>query len=217
MKVHQELRIGPLTGDQEARFISWVGEHLTTGWSRDFAREEELNRESAREFYCFACQQSPDRPAATLFLTHADRRATSWLYVSNIVPREVQQLTFDQYNHTLNEFETRFAKPAADSIGVRVELSSPEQSIKDWLSPESAKLLRAFSHGANKSTGSSHPMDRGRWYDFLIALHRSGENPNVGLLHRWLVEEEQWPDDIALDLVSEYEFARGLLDRFSRR
>lgn len=217
MKVHQELRIGPLIGDQEDRFISWIGEHLTAGWHRDVAREEELNRESERKFYCFACEQSPERSAARLFLTLADRRATSWLYVSNIVPREVQQLTFDQYNRILNEFEARFAKPAADSIGVRVELSSPEQSIEDWLSPESAKLLTAFSHLANKSTGSAHPMDRERWFDFLIALHRSGENPNVGLLQRWLIEEEQWPDDIAFDLVCEYEFARGLLDRFEPR
>jgi hypothetical protein len=217
VKVHQELRIGPLTGEQEPKFISWVAEHLTVGWSRDLAREEEVIRESAMKFYCFACQQSPDRPAAKLFLTHAERRTTSWLYVSNIVPQEVRQLTFDQYNHILNEFDTRFAKPAADSIGVRVELSSPEQSIEDWLSPESAKLLTAFSHLANKSTGSTHPMDRERWYDFLIALHRSGENPNVGLLQRWLIEEEQWPDDIAFDLVCEYEFARGLLDRFEPR
>jgi len=217
VKVHQELRIGPLTDDQETRFISWVGERLTAGWSRDLAREEELHHESGKKFYCFACQQTPDRPAAGLFLTHADRRATSWLYVPNIVPREVQQLSFDQYNHILNDFGVRFAKPAADSIGVRVELSSPEQSIEDWLSPESAKLLRAFSHGANKSTGSSHPMDRERWYDFLIALHSSGENPNVGLLQRWLIEEEQWADDIAFDLVSEYEFAKGLLDRLKPR
>ncbi|HUY27643.1 MAG TPA: hypothetical protein VMV27_09505 [Candidatus Binataceae bacterium] len=217
MKIHQELRIGPLDGDQEARFISWVGEHLTAGWSRDLALEEKLNRESAGEFYCFTCPQSPGRPAAMLFLTHPDRPATSWLYVPNIGPQEVQQLTLDQYNHILNEFGTRFAKPAADSIGVRVELSSPEQSIEDWLSPESAKLLMAFSHRANKSTGSSHPKDRERWCDFLIALHRAGESPNVDLLHRWLVEEEKWPDDVVFDLVCEYEFARDLLGRFDPR
>jgi hypothetical protein len=217
LKVHQELRIGPPTVEQEAKYISWVAEHLTAGWSRDFAREEEVNRASTLKFYRFACQDAPARPAANLFLTHADRRTTSWLYVSNIVPQEVRQLTFDQYNHILNEFTTRFAKPSADSIGVRVELSSAEQSIKDWLSPESAKLLTAFSHLANKSTGSSHPMDRERWYNFLIALHRSGETPNVGLLQQWLIEEEHWPDDIAFDLVCEYEFARGLLGRFDPR
>jgi hypothetical protein len=60
-------------------------------------------------------------------------------------------------------------------------------------------------------------MDRERWFDFLIALHRSGENPDVGLLERWLVEDEQWPDDIASELVSEYELARDLLSRFDPR
>jgi hypothetical protein len=110
-----------------------------------------------------------------------------------------------------------FARPVADSIGVPLELSSPEQSIGDWLSPESANRMKAFSHLANKSTGSTHPMDRERWFDFLLALHRSGENPNVGLLRRWLVEEEQWFDETAFELVCEYEFARGLLGRFDPR
>lgn len=217
MQVHQQLSIGPLKEGQEASLIALVGERLTAGWSRDLPREEELNRESARKFYCFACEQSSERSAARLFLTRADRRATSWLYVSNIVPRDVQQLTFDQYNHILNEFETMFAKPVADSIAVPLELSSPEQSIEDWLSPESANLLKAFSHQANKSTGSTHPLDRARWFDFLLALHRSDENPNVGLLERWLIEEEKWPDETAFQLVCEYEFARDLLGRFDPR
>jgi hypothetical protein len=217
VKVYQELRVGPLTSEQEERFIAWIGEHLATGWSRDLPREDELSRESRKKFYCFACEETADRAAARLFLTHPDRRATSWLYVSNIVPRDIGQLSFDQYNHILNEFDIRFAKPAAAAIGIRVELSSPEQSIEDWLSPDSAKRLRAFSHAANKSTGSSHPMDRERWCDFLIALHHSGETPDTGLLERWLVEEEHWPDDMAFDLVCEYEFARDLLSRFDPR
>jgi hypothetical protein len=152
-----------------------------------------------------------------LFLTHADRHATSWLYVSNIVPIGAQQLTVDQYNNILREFETRFAKPAAGLLGVRVELSSAEQSLEDWLSPQSAGLLRAFSRGANKSTGSGHPMDRERWLNFLIALHRSGEDPNIGLIERWLVEEERWRDETTSRLLSEYEFARDLLSRFDPR
>lgn len=206
-----------MTGDQEAQFISWIDGHLTAGWSRDLAREDELNRESASKFYFFTYEQRADEQPATLFLSHPDRQTTSWLYVSNIIPHQVQELSLDQYNHILNDFHARFAKPAADSVGVPVELTSPEQSIEDWLSPELAKLLKAFSLGANKSTGSSHPMDRERWYDFLIALHRAGENPNVGLLRRWLVEEEKWPGDVAFDLVCEYEFAQDLLGRFDPR
>lgn len=216
MKVRQELRIGPLGDAQEAEFISWVEAHLTTGWSRKAALEEKL-REAAIAFYCFACEQSAARQAATLFLTRAEREATSWLYVSNIVPEQISELSLDQYNQILQDFWAAFAKPAADSIGVPVELSPDEQSVKDWLSPESARLLKLFSLAANKSTGSSHPMDRQRWYDFLIALHHSGENPSVNLLRRWLVEEERWSDEAAFDLVCEYEFALGLLDRFDRR
>jgi hypothetical protein len=214
VKVHQELRIGPLTSDQETGFISWIAEHPTDKWSRDLAREDELNREPGAKFYCFACEEMPEIPAATLLLIHPARRATSWLYASNIIPRSVRELTIDQYNLILRDFHDRLVKPGAKVIGVPVELSPSDQSIEDWLSPESAKLLKAFSHGANKSTGSSHPMDRQRWCDFLIALHRAGEILDEGLLERWLVEEEKWPDDVALDLICEYEFGRYLLGRF---
>lgn len=217
MKVHQELRIGPLTSEQEIEFVSSIDGRLYGGWSRDTNREVELNREGGGRFYCFACSQEANREAATLFLVHPARRATSWLYVSNIIPRDSRQLTLDQYNYILREFHDRFAKATGESLGVSVELSTPEQSLENWLSPESAKRLRIFSKAANKSTGSSHPMDRERWCDFLIAVHRAHENPSVGLLERWLVEEEEWPGDVAFDLICQFEFARELLSRFDSR
>ena len=217
MRVHQELRVGPLTNEQEGDFISWITGHLSAGWSRDRAREDELNREPGIKFYCFGCSREGNREAAALLLAHPARRATSWLHVSNIIPKDTRQLTYDQYNSVLRDFHDRFAKPAADSLNVAVELSASEQTVENWLSPESAKRLLAFNAGANKSTGSSHPMDRERWCDFLIALHRAGENPSEALLERWLVEEEKWPEEIAFDLICEFEFARDLLSRFDRR
>jgi hypothetical protein len=216
MKVHQELRIGPLTADQETEFISWISGRLSEGWSRDLAREKELNDEAGTKFYCFGCSEEAKRGAATLLLTHP-ARARSWLYVSNILPKNVRQLTYDQYNFILQNFYDKFAKPAADLLNIPIELSPPEQTVENWLSSESAKRLRAFSIGANKSTGSSHPMDRERWCDFLIALHREGEDPGAELLERWLVEEEKWPEEVAFDLICEFEFARDLLGRFDKR
>jgi hypothetical protein len=217
VKVHQELRIGPLTSEQETELISWIVGHLSAGWSRDTGREDELNREAGIRFYCFGCNQNAERAAATLLLVHPARRTTSWLYVSNIIPKETRELNYDQYNHILREFHDRFVKPAADSLNVSVELTAPEQSVENWLSPESARRLQEFSAAAIKSTGSSHPIDRERWCDFLIAMHRANENPSVSLLKRWLVEEEKWPEEVAFDLVSEIEFARDLLSRLNSR
>ncbi|MGH7812643.1 MAG: hypothetical protein ACREQI_01390 [Candidatus Binataceae bacterium] len=219
MKVHQELRIGPLTGGQENDFIAKITERLSGGWSRDAAREDELGRESLGRFryYCFRCDRTAEREAAALYLVHPARQATSWLYVSNIVPQERHELTYDQYNYILREFNERFAKQAGDDLNIPIELSAPEQSLENWLSPQTAQSLRRFSHAANKSTGAGHPKDRERWCDFLIALHRANEDPDMGLLERWLVEEEKWSEDIVSRLMRQFEFGLDLLNRFDPR
>jgi hypothetical protein len=37
------------------------------------------------------------------------------------------------------------------------------------------------------------------------------------MLKRWLIEEENWPEDKAIDLVIEYEHARDLLEVYESR
>jgi hypothetical protein len=214
VKVYQELAIGPLTETQEDQLILRIVGQLSGGWSRDVAREEEMRRQIVEKLYCFACTAQGERKAASLYLAHPGYPSGALLRVSNIVPSEIRELGYDQYNYILREFHGNFVKPAGDALDIRVELSSPEQTLESWLGQQSAGLLRAFSHGANKSTGSSHPMDRRRWLDFLIAIHRAREDLDSGLLERWLVEEERWPDDIASDLISQFEFSQDLLRRF---
>ncbi|MFZ0248278.1 hypothetical protein [Candidatus Binatus sp.] len=217
MKVHQELTIGPLTTEQEGDLVDRLQRALSDGWSRNTAREEELNRTMvSTKLYCFVCTKHRDREAASLYLARPGDPSTALLYVSNIVPTELRELTYDQYNFIVSQFHARFVKPSADSLGIRVELSQPEQTLENWISPKTAKFLRAFSNRANKSTGSSHPKDRERWFDFLIAMHRAREKLDSGLLERWLTEEEKWPEDIAFDLICEFEFSEGLLRRFDR-
>jgi hypothetical protein len=217
VKVHQELTIGPLNRDQEAALVSRLENRLANGWSRNKDREEEMSRTIvSSKLYCFRCNKKNKREAASLYLARAGDPSADLLYVSNIVPTDLRELTYDQYNFILCEFHERFAKPVGDSMGIRVELSRAEQTLEDWLSPQLANLLKLFSHAANKSTGSSHPMDRERWFDFLIAIHRAREHLDTGLLERWLVEEEKWPDDVAFDLICEFEFSQGLLRRFDR-
>src|SRR5436190_867887 len=48
------------------------------------------------------------------------------------------------------------------------------------------RALVAFSRSANRTTGSSHPMDRERWFAFLVAAHRSHVDLSVDVLAKWL-------------------------------
>lgn len=212
VKVYQELAIGPLSEQLEEQLISRIERQLTDGWSRNAAREDEMRREGLK-LYCFVCTANGERKGASLYLAHPGYPSGALLRVSNVIPTEMRELNYDQYNYILREFHERFAKPSCDALDIRVELSASEQTLENWVGPASAKLLRAFSRGANKSTGSSHPMDQLRWIDSLIAIHHARENLDSGLFHRWLVEEEKWPDDIAYDLISQFEFSQELLRR----
>ena len=97
-------------------------------------------------------------------------------------------------------------------MNIKVELTSNEKNMEDWISENSLKKLKLFSIAANKSTGSAHPLDKKRWLDFLISIHHEHRNLNSSQLQRWLIEVENWPEDIAVDLSIEYEFAMNLLD-----
>ena len=99
-----------------------------------------------------------------------------------------------------------------EEIGLKASLSPDEENIENWISEESVKKLKKFSVAANKSTGSAHPLDRKRWFDFLITVHHEHNKLDVSQLSRWLIECEHWPEDIAHELAMEYEFAMGLLD-----
>lgn len=136
--------------------------------------------------------------------------------VSNIVPRNVGELGISKYNTILRDFVARIAEPAASSSSFDIELTSPHQSLDDWLDAEPAAALRRFSRSANKSTGAAHPMDRARWYAFLIATHHTSKRLDTDQLVRWLVEVEHWSEDTAHELAIDYESALGLLEQYDQ-
>ena len=135
--------------------------------------------------------------------------------VTNIVPIEKSELSVSEYNDVLNDFVDRVT-PVLNDLGFQVEISERERPITDWTSQEAAEALRMFSVGANKSTGSSHPSDQERWFQFLFAAYRAHGELDPYLLKRWLEEVEKWPPDVASDLVLEYEFALSLLSEYDR-
>lgn len=136
--------------------------------------------------------------------------------VSNIVPRNVGELGITKYNAVLRDFVAKLAEPAARVGAFEIDLSSSQQSLDDWLDTEPATALRRFSRLANKSTGTAHPMDRDRWYAFLIATHHASKRLDTDQLVRWLVEVEHWSEDTAHELANYYEFALGLLEQYDQ-
>jgi hypothetical protein len=213
MKVFQDLE---LRGNRESltNLMEDIRSRLSDGWERAEEVEHHYSGDIGRETFCFSCTKIGDRESATLFLVQSE---PDLFHVSNIIPRDKGELSIVQYNRILNDFYERFVRSAAEEIGVNGILSSDEMKLEDLISHEAAKKLRTFSSCANRSTGSSHPIDRERWYDFLVTVHREDNKLGYDILFRWLVEEEKWPEEIAHDLIIEYEFAGGLISFCDRR
>lgn len=135
-------------------------------------------------------------------------------YLANIVPRNDSELGITRYNLVLRDFIDKVANPASLAGGFDVATTVDRQSLEDWLSEGPATALRRFSVLANKSSGSVHPMDRERWFTFLIAVHKSADQLDTDQLVRWLVEVEGWSVSKAHSLASEYELAQDLLVQY---
>jgi hypothetical protein len=209
MEVFRDLTIH---GDAErlARMMDLVERSLTGGWSRDRGIEEHLQGLGPRKAveYCFACTKEGQRPAANVFFTEKE---PGTLHVPNIVPRVQHRLAYGQYNALLEEFYQQFVRPAADQTGAVAELTGNQADLDRWLSRPVAEKLVGFSRSANRGTGASHPSDRERWNDFVLAAHRECSNLDASTLRRWLVEIEGWAPEVAEQLALEYEYGRELL------
>ena len=209
MKVFRELRIrGP--HEQIEHLIDDITATMGQGWKRGTEQERDLWRQIARQdMFCFECTDSQQRRASALWLTYAQPNE---MYVSNIVPREVSSLSYDEYNSVLLEFHDRFISQAAAGRALTVELGEGDVDLEHWLSPNTANQLRSFSAAASKSTGSSHPSDRERWHRFIVSAHNEAAPLDASTLARWLHEDGGWSESLASDLAIEYEQGRELLD-----
>lgn len=187
---------------------------LPPNWKHDVEAEERLRSLSGdgTAGYAFARDGDPTVPPTGLLLMLEASR----LWVPNIVPRESGQISVDQYNGILLEFAL-FVEPLLQTFpGLRIEISSDQVGITEWVSPQAAELLKRFSTLANMSTGSSHPYDFRRWAAFIVRTHKDGSKLYPDDLRQWLVEGLGWPPEPADKLSLEYEFARSLLEAYDQ-
>ena len=78
------------------------------------------------------------------------------------------------------------------NVGASVEATmTPDRlDVATLLNAETAKALKAFSALANKNTGATHPLDRDRWFKFIILAHLGSAQLDTETLYRWFSEEE---------------------------
>ncbi len=189
-------------------FGTALEQRLPEGWTRDIMREENA-RQMGTDFdwLVFNRASTTELPSASLFFSTSEAD----LKVTNIVPQTVSELSKQEYNEILREFYISAVMPVCEEWGLHHELTPDFRPLTFWLTETAADKLLRFSTLANKSTGSAHPLDRNRWFDFVYQVVTDQSNLDADTLLRWLVNIQHWSLDSARDLILEYEFGRDLL------
>lgn len=150
--------------------------------------------------------------------TAADPDAVLWLGISrdkwevtNIVPLGKDAIPPAEYTELLLSFRSAI-EPLARAVDVTVTEPVTDVGPEHFLTETTARLLRAFSLMANKSTGAAHPRDRQRWNEFVVAAHRDGCNVGASELQQLLIENEGWSEEKAVDLSILFEYEISLLN-----
>lgn len=211
MKTFRDLYIH-LNGVNLETFSNKLEQQSKAPWIRRKDKEVELGGDGETPICFEASKGSPVSPSA-LFIFPKEGET---LWVSNIVPTEESELTFDQYNFALENFYENIVLPAIEGSSITVNLTSNQISVGSVAGDEVENALVRFSNLANKSTGSSHPLDRKRWLEFLILAYEAGADLHVDLVIRSLVELG-WSEEKAVELGIQFEFAEDLLSYMQER
>jgi hypothetical protein len=207
MQIFRELTIdGP--PNALLSLVEAMSRRSTVGWRRDEEAEERL-RDSSGQYFAFDTELADGR-VVTLWLYQ--RRNAQRVSVANVAPREPGEITRRQYNELVEHFHNKVLLPASAGLDVKIQMTTDTMELEDFLSPATAKRLIGFSRTANK--WGLHPLDRERWYDFLIAAHRERTKLDATTLREWLTDEEGWPEETARELAIEFESGRDLLQRY---
>ncbi len=123
-----------------------------------------------------------------------DKLQKGEIMVGNIVPQKKNSLTVDEYNALLMQFYEDIIKPYKEK-NIEIIIAPPTDDIFDpctIISEEALRKLESFCANANKTTGSSHPMDRERWFDFICQTVDDDRVFEYTALANFLQDEEYW-------------------------
>jgi hypothetical protein len=206
MKTFQDLYIH-LNGFEMEALVDLFTKQCNEYWMRAIDREKK-SESLGEKAYCFEHSESGGLRNAGLTLF--EKSHDVW-YVPNIVPIESGQLSYDEYNNLLTDFTNSIVKPVIEDLPVSIELTKDQIFLEDITGEEIAGLLKKFSALANKSTGSSHPLDKKRWFAFIYAVNKAEATVHTDILERTLVEQG-WSEESSNELAIEFEFAQDLLN-----
>lgn len=117
-----------------------------------------------------------------------------YIKVTNIVPLSKSRLSIDEYNAVLDCFYEEVIIPNKEKL-INIHVEEPTSGVfdpLDYMSEEALQKLKLFCNCANKSTGSSHPEDERRWFDFICQTVRDKKIIDYDTMFNFLKDEDYW-------------------------
>lgn len=142
--------------------------------------------------------RKPDLPYSRIIVSSSGRDNT--LYIVNVIPMPesgVSHITIEVYNKILDTFRLDVLDDLCKDGKFKIEETSEDYSIENVI----PKSYSALKHWLDGFPLSGHPYDLKRWYNFVISLHRNGEQLSLDTFGKYLKEACKWDDDT----IDEYE------------
>jgi hypothetical protein len=177
------------------------------GWRRYDEAESRLRQSGlgSGNARCYACDADGRRPAAAMWLR---TRGPETLYLEHVISLTKRDLSEDEKNLVMAEFESAILDPIREDLGVETEMIHHRVTLANYLLPEAIRWLDAFVSTANKA--SAYHGDCQCWQRFVVQAYLDGASFDPHLLEEWLAERG-WPEDQGKALVGEYLAARTML------
>lgn len=133
-------------------------------------------------------------PSRIAIYYNADELKEDYIRVVNIIPLKKSQLSIEEYNKILDKFYCDIVKPYGE-MHKEIVIEKPTTDEFDplkYISVDALQKLRFFCNAANKTTGSSHPCDEERWYDFICQTVVDNKVFDYDTLYNFLIDKEYW-------------------------
>lgn len=131
--------------------------------------------------------------------------------VINIVPTQasgISDLEVSTYNEILDSFINKILSPVCSGYGVAYESNNEDYSIEEDI-PKSFEKLDLWLKGYPLSC---HPVDEKRWFDFIVALVKNGEDLSVSTFEEYIAEtQSSWKKSDIERFSENMEYGRRLL------
>jgi hypothetical protein len=209
-------------------FRKHISEFSTPDWTY-VARDGELE-----DYVCFDYCGAVFPEAELSFYCGSDAYDEGSFQVGNIVPLKKNQLDIKEYNSLLDSFYDEVLAPFHRKFSC-LAITGPTNDKFDPLSvisEEALRKLKKFCNAANKTTGSSHPCDEERWFDFICQTVVDNKIFDYDTLYRFLKDEDYWgekdpkllgpighfawDDEHASELAQEYENYVNILQYYRK-